>query len=177
MARSCEFDPNSRSTAVPVCLSSPVARSAALVDVVGGSLFRLRPHGAHVQQRGEEIVVQTYRRICEHAVFGAAYVHVQCTHTPTNTVISGAVSVRSWGTINQQLCRGDRIAGLGKVAEAICHRLEIGNGIDFGLLKRSIAAARCEGHSHVVACVLCSFLDPGRTGQHDQVSDRDFLVA
>ena len=149
---------------------------AAFIDVVRRGLFRLRPHGAHIQQRGEEVVVQRAGRIGEHAVFGATHVHVQCTHPPDQNRHLWRGQRQKLGTVDQQLCRGDRIAGLGKVAETVGDGFKIGNGVNLGLFKRGIAAARCEGHGHVVARVLGGFLDPGGTGQHDQVSDRDFFV-
>ena len=63
------------------------------------------------------------------------------------------------------------------VAEAVGLRLELREGVDFGLFLRGVGAARRERHLHVNAAVLRRLLDRGGAAEHDQVGERDFLAA
>nr|BFE70753.1 hypothetical protein GCM10020092_040540 [Actinoplanes digitatis] len=63
------------------------------------------------------------------------------------------------------------------VAEPVRDRLEHGEGLDVGLLRRRVGAARGERHVDRVAGVAGALLDGRGAGEHDQVGERDPLPA
>jgi len=135
---------------------------------------------AHVPAAlGEEIVFNVTGRICEHAVFGAPNVHVQCTHTTAQHSHFRRGQRQEAGHDQPAALPWYRIAGLGKVAESHLSQAEIGNGIDSVLLKRKASAGGPVRRAQsLVACVpLQAFSIPPPPANTISVSDRDFLVA
>ena len=96
---------------------------------------------------------------------------------PTRTVISGAVSVSSCARSTSISSAGSSMALPDVVAEPVRGRFQHREGLDIGLLLRRVRAARREGNLHVMPGLLRRRLDGRAAAEHDQVSQRDFLLA
>jgi len=140
MARSCEFEPKTRSTAVPVHLTSPVARSRPRKRrrIPTPSLR------AHVQQVHEEVVGQHLGALGEDAVrtAGVAFERAQAA---ISTVISERSASAGWPA-RQQLLRRERLVSPEVIAESVERRLEHRKRIDVRLLLRGVVRPRRERH-------------------------------
>ena len=124
MARSWEFEPKTRSAAVPVHLSSPRPVIASLEHVLGcGGRLPLR---VHVEQVHKEITGQHLRPLGEDAEFGLPDACIQDAHAADEHRHLRSGQRQHVRPIHQQLLRRSTVSVSEVVAKPVRGRLEHG---------------------------------------------------
>ena len=152
MARNCEFEPNTRSTTVPVHFGAPVARSRP--SITPGAAGRRLPGRAHVDQVDEEVIAQRARALREHAVRRRPHVRAEHAQPADQHRHLGCRQRQQLRLVDQQLGRLAFDARAHPVAKAIGHRFQRGEGMP----RRSAlaeASVRPGAKGTVTACPPC----------------------
>ena len=108
-------------------------------------------------------------------MFGLPKVCIQGAHATDQDRHLGNGQGQQARPIHQQLSRGFLASLPNVVAESVCGRLQYGKGMHICLLLRRIRAAWREWDLHILAGLLCGFLDGCAAAQNNQVSKRDLL--
>ena len=172
-ARSSEFEPKTRSTRVPVHLTFPVARSHASYTP---SVADFR-HSVHVEQVDEEVVGQRPGPVGEDAVLRLADVGAEDTQAADEHGHLGGGQRQELRPVHQQVLGRSVVPVAEVVAEAVRLRFEHGERDGVGLLLRRVGASRRERNLDVVPGALRGLLDGSAASQHDEVRERDLLLA
>ncbi len=131
----------------------------------------------HVEQVDEEVVRQCSGRAGEDAVPGLRRVGIQGTQAADQHRHLRRGQGQQLGAIQQQFLGWRLDAGAEVIAETVGDRLEHGERLHVGLLLRSVRAPGREGHLDRVARLPGRLFDCGAARQHDEVGQRNPLVA
>ena len=172
-ARSWEFEPKTRSTAVAVHLTSSLpCRRPSYTFSAAADVFHSVPISSRLTKKS---FVNVLRPVGEDAVPGLAMVGVEGPQATDEHRHLGSGQRQHVRPLHQQRLRRQLLSGLEVVAEAVRGRFEHGERLDVGLLLRGVRAPRRERDGDVVTGVLRRLLDGRAPTEHDQVGERDLL--
>src|ERR1700722_14404984 len=124
----------------------------------------------------EEVIRQRLRTVGEDAVLGLPEVCIQNAQASDEYCHLGGRQGQQLRAIEQQFLGRQFLSAAEIVSEAIRCVLHYSEGVNVGLLLRSVRASRREGDLHRVPSFFRSFFDRCIAAENDQVRQRDFLT-